>query len=145
MGFRDLKLFNQDMLRKQGWRLVSNPEPLCSRVIKGKYYPHGDFLSATKKKKSSHTWRALLHGRESLKKGLIKRIRPGDSVNIWEDNWPPGSVTLKPLYKRLEIHLTHVSELMLNNQRAWNKELVDNSFTRLDAEAILQVPLGNNL
>jgi hypothetical protein len=36
----------------------------------------------TKKKKSSETWRAILWGREALKKGLIKRIGPGDSVNI---------------------------------------------------------------
>ncbi|GJN28083.1 hypothetical protein PR202_gb16165 [Eleusine coracana subsp. coracana] len=74
MGFRDLLLFNKALLGKQGWRLLARPDALCTRVIKGKYFPHGNFLTATRKKKSSETWRAMLYGREILKKGLIKRI-----------------------------------------------------------------------
>jgi len=53
MGFRDLPLFNQALLGKQGWQLMMRPDSLCARVLKGKYYPHGDFLSATRKKRSS--------------------------------------------------------------------------------------------
>lgn len=53
MGFRELPLFNKAMLGKQGWRLTTRPDTLCSRVIKGKYYPNGDFMCATRKKRSS--------------------------------------------------------------------------------------------
>jgi hypothetical protein len=55
MGFRDMPLFNQAMLGKQGWQLLINPDSLVAKVLKGKYYPHGDFLSATKKKRSFET------------------------------------------------------------------------------------------
>jgi hypothetical protein len=49
MGFRDFTLYNQAMLGKQGWRLLMRPNLLCAKVLKGKYYPNSDLLSATKK------------------------------------------------------------------------------------------------
>jgi hypothetical protein len=68
MGFRDFSLFNQAMLGKQGWRLLMRPGSLCAKVMRGKYYPNGDFLTATKKWRSSEMWRSILHGRDVLKK-----------------------------------------------------------------------------
>jgi hypothetical protein len=70
MGFRDFQLFNQAMLAKQDWRLMTKTDSLCAKVLKGKYYHNSDFLLAQRKKNSSHTWRAILHGREALKKGV---------------------------------------------------------------------------
>jgi len=64
------------------------PSSLCARVLRGKYFPNGDFLTATKRRHCSETWRAILHGRDVLKKGLIMRIGPGE-VDIWQDNWIP--------------------------------------------------------
>jgi hypothetical protein len=40
LDFRDLHLFNMAMLCCQAWRLLSNPETLCDRVLKAKYFPH---------------------------------------------------------------------------------------------------------
>lgn len=37
MGFRDLKIFNQSILAKQGWRLVHQPDSLVCKVLKAKY------------------------------------------------------------------------------------------------------------
>jgi hypothetical protein len=39
MGFRELELFNLALLGKHGWRFLNNPDTLCSRVLKGRYYP----------------------------------------------------------------------------------------------------------
>ena len=46
MGFRDLELFNDSMLAKRAWRLLENPDSLCARVLKGRYYPDGNILIA---------------------------------------------------------------------------------------------------
>jgi len=142
MGFRDLPLFNKAMLGKQGWRLITRPDSLCARVIKGKYFPNGEFLTANRKKRSFETWRAMLHGREALVKGIIKRVGPGSSINIWNDNWIPGLRSLKPT-TRLEGASVHfVNELFLPGTRVWNVDLVQDSFISRDAEEILKIRPG---
>ena len=87
MGFRDLHLFNLAMLGKQGWRILTRPDSLCARTLKGKYYHNSSFLSAKRKCNSSHTWQAILKGRQALKKGFIKLIGDGTSTQVWTDQW----------------------------------------------------------
>jgi hypothetical protein len=111
MGFRDLPLFNKAMLAKQGWRLMTRPNSLCARIIKGKYFPNGDFLKANKRKQSSEIWKAVLFGREALWQGLIKRVGPGSSISIWEDNWIPSLRQLKPTVHLEGVQVQSVDEL----------------------------------
>jgi hypothetical protein len=70
MGFRDLGLFNQAMLAKTAWRILTVPESLCARVLKGRYFPDTDFWHARKPRSASYTWRSLLHGRDLLYQGV---------------------------------------------------------------------------
>jgi hypothetical protein len=42
MGFCELALFNQAMLPKTAWHLLTIPDSLCARVLKGRYYPDTD-------------------------------------------------------------------------------------------------------
>lgn len=102
MGFRDLPLFNKTMLGKQAWRLATRPDLLCARVLKGRYYHDTDFLSATRKKHGRHTWRAILAGREVLKKGMVKRIGNGEATKIWDEKCIPNhfnGIPLTPPYR----------------------------------------------
>lgn len=69
IGFRDFSLFNKAMLGKQGWRLITRPDSLCALVLKGKYYPNNDFLSASKKAKFGDLAR-ILHGRDVLSREI---------------------------------------------------------------------------
>ena len=43
LGFLSLYEFNLDLLAKQGWCLVQNPQSLASRLLKAKYFPHNSF------------------------------------------------------------------------------------------------------
>lgn len=142
MGFRDIKHFNVAMLGKQGWRLMTAPDTLCARVLKGKYYPNGDFLSARLKRNSSHTWRAILTGRNVLNQGLIRCIGDGESTNIWHDRWIPGRVGGKPVYQRPSATAVRVSELLSVDGHSWDDAALRNNLLCMDVQAIKSIPLG---
>ena len=145
LGFRDIKHFNLAMLGKQGWRLMVTPESLCTRVLKGRYYPNYDFMSATKKKGASHTWRAILAGRKVLQMGCIRCIGDGITTNIWRDQWLPGGVGLKPLCHKDGVVAEQVSDLLSSDGLSWDGVALDQNLVPLDAAAARRIPLGRSM
>jgi hypothetical protein len=89
LGFRDLHLFNLAMLARQAWRLLTNPDSLCGKVLKAKYFPNSSILECQVKEGISYSWRSILQGVELGKKGLIWRVGDGSHIKIWTDPWIP--------------------------------------------------------
>jgi hypothetical protein len=141
MSFRDIKKFNLAMLGKQGWHLMSNPSSLCARVLKGKYYPNGEFMTTNKNKHASHTWRAILKGRSVLEMGLIHHIGNVTSTSIWNDKWIPNGVGMKPICRAQGATATQVSEL-LDQSGSWDEEALSANLIPMDARAVRCIPLG---
>lgn len=56
MGSRIPHSFNLPMLAKHGWNVINNSHILASRMIKAKYFHHGDFLSAQLDANPSFIW-----------------------------------------------------------------------------------------
>jgi ribonuclease HI len=73
---------------------------------------------------------------------LIKRIGPGDSVNIWTDKWITGLRSMKPLMRMEGVNVEQVQELFIPGTRSWNVQLVNDSFLPQDAEEILKIRPG---
>ena len=67
MGFKDLVKFNEAMLAKQVWRLLTDDSSLYYRVFKAKYFSNGSVFEA-KVALGSYAWRSILKAR-----GLIQR------------------------------------------------------------------------
>lgn len=142
MGFRDIQIFNQAMLAKQGWRLVTNPDSLCARLLKGKYFHDCGFMEARNKRNASHTWWAILHGREALKKGLIKRVGDGNTIKIWEDPWVPESHDKRTLVKLPTTTVTLVEELVDQDNGGWDMQKLEANFVEPDVSMIARIPMG---
>ena len=144
MGFRDLQCFNLAMLAKQVWRLLCEPESLCARVLRAKYFPDGRLLHARMKSGSSFTWQSILAGLECFKRGYIWRVGGGSQINIWNDNWIPGSHNMKVLTPRGNVLVTTVAELINPVDGRWDVNLIQSIFWPVDVHRILQVPIGHN-
>jgi hypothetical protein len=71
LGFRDLYVLNIAMLAKQGWRLIHNPDSLCSQILRAKYFPNGNIFQAKANADISYTWHSILKGIDHVKKGMI--------------------------------------------------------------------------
>jgi hypothetical protein len=141
MGFRDLHSFNMAMLAKQVWRLLSEPDSLCGRVLRAKYYPDGNLLEAKMKSGSSYTWQSILAGLACFKKGCIWRVGDGTQINIWSDNWIPSSHNMKVMTPKGAVLLNNVSDLINPIDGQWDVELINDIFWPIDAHRIFQIPL----
>ncbi len=81
------------LLVKQGWRLLTEPNSLFSRIFKAKYFPQCSFFKAKLGSNPSFIWHSILVARKLLVDGIRWKIGNGMSVNIWDDDW--GILDLK--------------------------------------------------
>ena len=145
MGFRDLHAFNLAMLAKQCWRLITNPDTLCARVLRAKYYPHGDLLKVGPKSGSSFTWQSIIAGLSTFKRGLIWRVGSGRRINIWEDCWIPDSPSRKVITRKGNILLRSVDELIDQDTGLWDVDLMQAILNPVDVSRIQRIPLSLHL
>jgi hypothetical protein len=142
MRFRDMKIFNQAMLARRCWILLTQPESLCARVLKGRYFPKCSFLDASTTRSCSFTWRSLMYGKNLLLQGIVWCIGDGNSVRINSDRW----VLDAPCHQiRPKVYIPDelkVSALIDNNIIQWNQELVSSCFSPSDGDKILSMPLS---
>ncbi|KAL4272913.1 hypothetical protein GQ457_13G017030 [Hibiscus cannabinus] len=142
MGFRDISKFNVAFLAKQGWRILSNPSSLLARVLKARYFPRTDFLSAQLGSTPSYTWRSIYSAKGLLEKGLGWRIGTGRDVSIWNDSWLLDKGDGRIRDHAIDIQYTRVVDLINPTRNEWNSALVKSIFTPSVAQKILCIPLA---
>ena len=125
LGISDIQTFNQALLAKQAWRLLTNPDSLLARVLLGKYCHSKSFIDIQVPAVCSHGWRSILHGRDLLKGNLGRVIGNGETTRIWKDSWISLTTQLKPFgpLREAELDLT-VSDLLTTDIQ-WNKNKIE--------------------
>ncbi|KAL5781697.1 hypothetical protein ACOSP7_006726 [Xanthoceras sorbifolium] len=141
MGFRDIVAFNQAMLAKQGWKILSSPSSLLSRVLKVRYFPSSSFFESKVGRMPSFTWRSILWGRDVLLKGLRWKIGNGESVRVYEDSYLPRDSTFRVFSPRILPEGVTVSAL-LQEPGFWHVDIVMRYFIHEEADLILSLPLS---
>jgi len=90
MGFKDLSAFNLAMLGKQGWKFLSEPDSLVSRIFKARYFPACNYLTAQLGHNPSYVWRSILRDRFIVRGGARWSIGSGASISILNEPWLPN-------------------------------------------------------
>ena len=146
MGFRNFKAFNQAMLAKQAWRILSNPSSLVTRVLKSKYFPTGDVLNAKLGSLPSYSWRSIHGNLEVIRRGSRWRVGNGKLIHIWEDRWLPTPSTYKGISlpnnnPKFPMVFAFINPLT----KWWNVSLVKTSFLPFEVDSILRIPLSYSM
>jgi hypothetical protein len=143
MGFRDLEIFNRPLMAKQGWRLLKHPDSLMARVLKAKYYPHGDFLIAKLGSRPSYAWRSIFNAKDVLEARLVWRVGNGENIKIWRDKWLTSSphYLFSPPHQGLDLE-ARVSKLIDPSTGWWNFPLIRSIFLPNEADRICKVAIS---
>jgi hypothetical protein len=113
---------------------------LASKFI---YFPQGNFLDTGFKQDASPSWHSIEFGLQLIKEGIIMRIGNGKTVNIWRD-WLPRDYNLKVSQGKTNTRIRHVNQLLLNDNKEWNEDLVKKVCYSQDADWILKLKLPTN-
>ncbi|KAF5442809.1 hypothetical protein F2P56_035427 [Juglans regia] len=89
MRFKNLRIFNDALLAKQGWRIMSNTNSLLHSLFKAKYFSNNHFLNAGLGSNPSYVWRGVWGTISKLNDGCRWRIGFGNIVKVWTDIWVP--------------------------------------------------------
>lgn len=124
LSFSNFRDFNLAMLGKQGWRFITNPYSLTSRIFKAKYFPDSDFLSADLGHHPSFIWRSIIEAKKLLMDGIRWRIGDGESISIMNQSWlldesNPYVTTMSPA-----IENKSVSSLFYIDRKEWDMDVI---------------------
>ncbi|GMI72452.1 hypothetical protein HRI_000914500 [Hibiscus trionum] len=144
MGFRNLAKFNIAILAKQGWHILTRPNGLLARVLKGKYFPNGSFMDSNLGSNPSYTWKSIWACRGLLEKGVSWMVGDGKSINVWNDSWVPGLKDGRVSVDPIPLQYSWVSDLIEDNSsnaHSWKEEVIRRIFPDDQANLILSIKL----
>lgn len=87
LGIPQLKVTNEAFLVKLAWRILKEPQSLCSQVMGSKYGGWRAIAHGQAVRQSSVIWRDIHSIHELLSKGARWRVVNGEDVLFWKDRW----------------------------------------------------------
>lgn len=99
------------------------------QYVVAKYLRGQSLWSVKVRLAASWVWRSILSTKDTLKKRVCWRVSTGIGLDVWNAPWVPNSRGFKPSPRVIEEQNIHwVSELILENPRRWNSELLQQTF-----------------
>lgn len=135
LGFRDFRDFNLALLAKHVWRLLTSPQSLLARVLKGRYYRHSNPLRTGKANSPSFGWSSLMAAKPVLVNGLRRTIGTGAETKVWEDVWIPTEPARAAKPKTVNID---------PDLKEWNIDLLKEVVAAEDVPRILSLRISKS-
>ncbi|KAL8116958.1 hypothetical protein AgCh_023220 [Apium graveolens] len=88
-------------------------------------------------------WRGIKSAKELIEEGSRIKVGNGTSINIWNDPWIPETDNAYLTTSRLqELFNVTVSNLLKDEAKEWDRDLIHDLFNDEDARRILKIPLS---
>lgn len=88
MGIRQMKQFNNALLAKQTWRLLTNEDNLSMKILQSKYVKRcPDKTLLVIKQRDSSTWKGIARQMPLINCGAGKVVINGRSTLFWMEKW----------------------------------------------------------
>ncbi len=82
LGFKSFEHFNEAMLAKLAWWVLSNHDSFCVKVLRAKNKVTNHWLQATASRNASFTWKGLEGVRPLLTQGACLLVGFGEQILV---------------------------------------------------------------
>ncbi|GJS75909.1 RNA-directed DNA polymerase, eukaryota, reverse transcriptase zinc-binding domain protein [Tanacetum coccineum] len=124
LGIKDLKLWNEVLLVKQLWNVISKKNTMWVKWVISENLKGKNIWEANAKVNISVGWKEILKLRDKIRKHVLWRIGDDNSVNALYDNWNTVGplneiVTSREIYEAcMNIDYT-VAQLTMSEEGKW--------------------------
>ncbi|CAN1240044.1 Uncharacterized mitochondrial protein AtMg00310, partial [Linum grandiflorum] len=132
---------NHSLLASLCWRLHHSPTSIAFQILKGRYFPSGTLLTASKGSAPSWCWSGILHGCALLLSGGRWLIGTGTTIPTMEAPWMRSSELPIPLPRPLTLSIPPRVFDFITREGFWNSDLPSTYFCPSPVTAILSIPL----
>lgn len=144
MGFRDFRDFNLVMLGKQGWRFISNPNSLVTKLYKARYFQNNDFLNSELGHNPSFIWRSICEAKNLIKNGVRWRIGTGENINIIGQPWLANTDCTYITTESPVLEGRTVASLFQDGSKEWDLDVIKAEFNDRDQQLILNTLISDD-
>lgn len=142
LGFRDFNSFNLALLGKQGWRFMTEPNRLSSKLYKARYFADCHFLQSKLGTNPSFIWRSIWEAKHVVSAGARWKVGNGKEITILHQPWlQDGTNPYITSYLQGLANAT-VHSLRTEDGQQWDTEILQDLFNQRDQECIYNTPYG---
>ncbi|KAA3477362.1 Polynucleotidyl transferase, Ribonuclease H fold [Gossypium australe] len=128
------------LLAKTSLASFSQPNCLLPKVLKARYYPFIDILSA----KFGSYPSFICSAQDLIAEGIIWHINSGACANMWNDPWLPGPRNSRLSVQNINPSWTTMNQLIDADTNTWNKELISRIVDDDQANRIFSISLSGS-
>ncbi|XP_026377760.1 uncharacterized protein LOC113272068 [Papaver somniferum] len=145
MGFKNTIKFNDALLAKLAWKMITDHNSLCVRILKAKYFHNKDPLCDEISPRGSWIWRSIHRGLQIVKKYYIWNIGDCSSIKIWRHNWVTG-IHHSQLSKTAQFsgNSDKVQSLIQQDSKQWKVQDNDQLFNQEESKKIQKIRIPKN-
>lgn len=144
LGFRNFRDSNLALLGKQGWRFLTKPESLVSKVFKARYFPSGNFLSAKLRNYPSFVWRSVLEAKQVVQASVRWIVGNGKDIDIPGQPWLEDNLNPYVTSTSEALNNTKVLSLLTLDHSSLDLEILSDLFNARDQDCINRIPVRDN-